>query len=65
MATNWQLVSSGGESSSYSSHDSASSGDEGYHQPGACCSKMDYSYQELDTDILEVQLKEYAEDESG
>lgn len=58
MASNWQLLSSG-DSSSYSSHESSSSGDEGYNQDKDCCSRLDFSYSELDTDVLETQLKDH------
>ena len=63
MATNWQLVSSDSYSSFESS--SASSGDEGFGATAECFSKLDFSYQDYDQDVLETCLRDYLDEDEG
>jgi len=60
MATNFVLSSDAGESSCYSSSSSDNDDGPGFSEE-VCCTKMDFTFKAMDTDMLDRELKEYDE----
>lgn len=62
MATNFVLSSDAGESSCYSSSGSSDNDDgPSFSDNMVCCTKMDFTFRNMDTDILEAELQDYDE----
>lgn len=60
MATNFVLSSDAGESSCYSSSSSDNDDGPGFTEE-VCCTKLDLTFQAMDTAILDSRLQEYDE----
>ena len=61
MAMRFPLWNTSSDSNYSSSYDSSSSGDDASDHPTG--SKIDFSYSDLDSDLLEANLQDFAESE--
>ena len=61
MAMKFPLWGSSSDSNYSSSYDSSSSGDDATDHPNG--SKLDFSYSDLDSELLEANLQDYADSE--
>ena len=61
MAMKFPLWGSSSDSNYSSSHDSSSSGEDATDHPNG--SKLDFSYNDLDSELLEANLQDYADSE--